>query len=700
MSGPCPDLQELAEVALGEGQEPGSAARAHLSGCEPCRRRVERLDGLLDLPRSAEPPPAVLDAILAGIGAQVLGAAREVAPAGAAASAACPVCQVEVPRDEALFCGTCLAPHHPECFAKRHRCGAPGCAGRRPVGSRAPRRTGRRALLVLLCAGAGAGAIAAWQLRPPTPAEPARLRLPEPPPPAPPAGPDRAGPWRVGRPGIARVLWTRSLPRPGRPALAPEGPAWVQITDPLVGCQLVALDRETGRSQRHLPAEGDARACLVSHRGPLTFAGASLRCLDREGQLLWERRLPEGATGPLDGAPGEPVLAPDGRAVLVPTPAGLYSVELDAPGSITWRLDEVLAIGAPRFDGSGRILVPTAAGLVVVDAGERRASVLPLGPRRERRECLVAGDAVLVWSPGAHTIERLTLLPRGKRPTLDWTLELPAPVRGAALLGSDEVVLALGSGELLAFALGGERARELWRVPVGQGDLSPPTVVGQDIYLCGQGGLVHQVRRGGLHHRVPLEGTAPRLDLAPVVDAPTGRVYVSTPEAIVCVAPAEGAPPAAPPGVMTRTLLLEVQGLVLDVRVDGRSVPREARHVEPDGPGGVRRERLDVELGLGGFLALNLTHSDLRERGPAWVAVRGLDAAGRTTFVSDDDGTWWACNEPTWAGPFVLQRALGTPESTQVLWHPTPVAVPDADLVGRPLWGHGENVWLKRLMPR
>ena len=122
--------------------------------------------------------------------------------------------------------------------------------------------------------------------------------------------------------------------------------------------------------------------------------------------------------------------------------------------------------------------------------------------------------------------------------------------------------------------------------------------------------------------------------------------------------------------------------------------------MEPDGPGGVRRERLDVELGLGGFLALNLTHSDLRERGPAWVAVRGLDAAGRTTFVSDDDGTWWACNEPTWAGPFVLQRALGTPESTQVLWHPTPVAVPDADLVGRPLWGHGENVWLKRLMPR
>lgn len=155
----CPDLERLSAAALGEEGQ-GSDARAHLSGCEPCRRRVERLEALLAFPRSAEPPPAVLAAVLQGIERDTVATAADapapVAPSPIRVGLACTWCHGQTARDEAAFCATCLAAHHQDCFEKHGRCSAPGCAETRFVRAQLPGarpiRRSRRAIVPLLVA--------------------------------------------------------------------------------------------------------------------------------------------------------------------------------------------------------------------------------------------------------------------------------------------------------------------------------------------------------------------------------------------------------------------------------------------------------------------------------------------------------------------------------------------------------------------
>lgn len=82
----------------------------------------------------------------------------------------CIYCHAAADREEALFCASCLAPHHEECFATHGRCSAPGCDethGVRPTEPTlppppAPLPTRRLALpwaLSLVCAGVAAVAL-------------------------------------------------------------------------------------------------------------------------------------------------------------------------------------------------------------------------------------------------------------------------------------------------------------------------------------------------------------------------------------------------------------------------------------------------------------------------------------------------------------------------------------------------------------
>lgn len=82
---------------------------------------------------------------------------------------ACIFCHDSLPRGEAVYCASCLAPHHRECFGAHERCAAPGCGEAltvRPL--RVERRRGawrdrlsRSAVVLLAAVVGGATALAA-----------------------------------------------------------------------------------------------------------------------------------------------------------------------------------------------------------------------------------------------------------------------------------------------------------------------------------------------------------------------------------------------------------------------------------------------------------------------------------------------------------------------------------------------------------
>lgn len=180
---PCEAVDELLSAHL-LGSLAGSEAslvEEHLAGCSECRAAQTEITACwtaLSAPPCA-PPPAVWQGIQARIGRgggddPVRDAALE-----AVIHLACSFCRGGLTRAETLYCASCLAPHHGECFAEYGRCSVMGCGEQRVVrplsqmgspvlaGSR-PR--GLWPLVVLLAGGLSAAAalsLAALSLAPP-----------------------------------------------------------------------------------------------------------------------------------------------------------------------------------------------------------------------------------------------------------------------------------------------------------------------------------------------------------------------------------------------------------------------------------------------------------------------------------------------------------------------------------------------------
>jgi hypothetical protein len=227
----------LADGALGletDGDEPvlapDEAARleAHLQGCAPCREVQGNLARAHRRVAEAAATPWAPDAELR---ARTLLAVRETvahdvparekkkpAPAegpaldparldaiGRQIALACSYCRDRTGRDAAVFCASCLAPHHRECFEAHGRCSLPGCEETRTVRPQdapvaAPRR--RRwvpFVLAPLVLGGAVAALSAARLAEEEPAsQPPPVAKAPPPPPEPtldpwartPVGPD------------------------------------------------------------------------------------------------------------------------------------------------------------------------------------------------------------------------------------------------------------------------------------------------------------------------------------------------------------------------------------------------------------------------------------------------------------------------------------------------------------------------------
>jgi hypothetical protein len=123
------DLLEEAERAKVEG---------HLAACATCRLELGSHDEVAQYFKTArrdeKPPERVWDALAKKLDAAPV--ATVAAPSRPLLQLACATCSGGL--EEAVYCASCLAPHHAECFTK---CTVHGCSGTKIVSSRAPRRS-------------------------------------------------------------------------------------------------------------------------------------------------------------------------------------------------------------------------------------------------------------------------------------------------------------------------------------------------------------------------------------------------------------------------------------------------------------------------------------------------------------------------------------------------------------------------------
>lgn len=108
------------------------ALENHLTSCEACKTidsEVSNALSLLEAP-SMKAPEAAWDKIKSRIHEDI---ARKPSAPALKIAVSCTYCKGQLERAESVFCGSCLAPHHPGCFEEYGRCSNLGCAETRTV---------------------------------------------------------------------------------------------------------------------------------------------------------------------------------------------------------------------------------------------------------------------------------------------------------------------------------------------------------------------------------------------------------------------------------------------------------------------------------------------------------------------------------------------------------------------------------------
>lgn len=214
---PGPDLILLALHDLLEDPAEAERFSEHVSGCASCTAERSALEAALATPPVLDPPPEILESLHEQIAEESARTPRPL-PADVRVRLLCTYCKDDLPREDdpapdpgarTVYCATCLAPCHQECFDDHGRCAAPGCEGRNvvhvqpPAPRPEPARPLRSAAVLLLSAVLGGGIVAALVY-------PQRHGAPQ----GPPAGPweTKASPAESQEPA-ARRAWSDRLAR-------------------------------------------------------------------------------------------------------------------------------------------------------------------------------------------------------------------------------------------------------------------------------------------------------------------------------------------------------------------------------------------------------------------------------------------------------------------------------------------------------
>lgn len=183
MSLDCPPAEllfRLAEPELFDDPAEAREVAERAEGCPDCQTVLRRFESELAAPPLPFDPIELLPDLRSRL-------AERAAPAPEASGVElrllCAYCRDGLRSTDALYCASCLTPHHGECYAEHGRCVAPGCESVAVVGARQaptrpprPRRVWRAGLGLLGLV--GVGAIAAWA---PTAFRPADLVAASPP---------------------------------------------------------------------------------------------------------------------------------------------------------------------------------------------------------------------------------------------------------------------------------------------------------------------------------------------------------------------------------------------------------------------------------------------------------------------------------------------------------------------------------------
>jgi hypothetical protein len=344
----CLSDELLAELETGTLDEAAdTAARAHLGSCPDCRALQRELAASLrslalvkeDL-LETKPKPAVWQSVATRLAAESVPAATILI--------ACVYCKGRLER--ALYCASCLAPHHSDCWEEHGRCAA--CGTRlfvRAQSSLHPKRS-RAGLLLASAAVVALGSVVAALSLNRAPNRPGGLTVASPP--VPPSVP-------VPRPAPVLDSWRRELRHfsvgAGKKAVIWRAAA--EVPAPRVDTPF-AVDATTGTLE------------VVARDG-------TLRSLDaRTGTPVWARSADVGDFG--DPIPAPAILA--GRAVFTAGCDGTIRAHDAQTGALVWAttLGSPVVV-APRVSLSGKtVAAATADGEVVLlegDSGLVRARV-------------------------------------------------------------------------------------------------------------------------------------------------------------------------------------------------------------------------------------------------------------------------------------------------------------------------------------
>jgi hypothetical protein len=176
----CTEFLALATERALSVLEPGDALRldAHLAACSECGAR--RANAYVELATFAKDDASRAPGTWARLEERLRehdSVAATHVRVGSLVVLHCTFCHGELDRLDAVYCASCLAPHHGDCFAGHGRCSVPGCGERDAVRPKkaAPRpgRRGRLLAIPLVVLGAGAVAAVAARTPPKAPLAPA-----------------------------------------------------------------------------------------------------------------------------------------------------------------------------------------------------------------------------------------------------------------------------------------------------------------------------------------------------------------------------------------------------------------------------------------------------------------------------------------------------------------------------------------------
>jgi len=164
MSLDCPPaelLLRLSEPDLFDDPQEAREVAERAEGCPDCQAILTQFEVEL------APPPLPFDPqeLLPDLRALLAERATPAPVSEVEVRLLCGYCKDGLQTSDALYCASCLTPHHGECYAEHGRCVAAGCESRAVVGAQelpAPRGRRLRTLAWTLVGIASAGAVAAW----------------------------------------------------------------------------------------------------------------------------------------------------------------------------------------------------------------------------------------------------------------------------------------------------------------------------------------------------------------------------------------------------------------------------------------------------------------------------------------------------------------------------------------------------------